>query len=119
MAKPEGEKAKLILPDGREIELPCHRSTMGSDTVFIDIQSLHSQGNAFTYDPGFTCTASCASAITYLDGGKGECFYRGYPVADLCRHYDYMDVAFLLLNDQLPDADQRESFVSAIEENML
>jgi len=113
------EKAKLTLPDGREHEMTCYRSTIGKDICLIDIRDLYSKVNAFTYDPGFTCTASCASAITYLDGDKGICLYRGYAVADLCRHYDYTDVCHLLLNGDLPTEAERVDFVNMIEDHMM
>lgn len=113
------QKAKLILPDGREHEMNCYRSTIGEDVTFVDIRDMYAKVNAFTYDPGFTCTASCSSGITYLDGGAGVCLYRGYAVADLCRHYDYMDVAHLLLNGELPTPEQRHDFIEHIEEHMM
>jgi len=113
------EKAKLILPDGQEHEMNCYRSTIGEDICYIDIRDMYSKVNAFTYDPGFTCTASCTSAITYLDGAAGVCLYRGYPVADLCRNYDYMDVSYLLLNGELPTPAQKSEFYEHIEDNMM
>jgi len=119
-AKKDVKKAKIIMPDGREHEMPCYYSTIGDEQIsYIDIRSLHGNLNAFTFDPGFTCTASCVSAITYLDGDKGICLYRGYPVADLCRHHDYMDVAHLLLNGELPSREQKYEFVRTVEDHMM
>lgn len=114
------EVAKITMPDGRTHELKVYRGTMGEDISFIDVRDLYGKANAFTYDPGFTCTASCTSAITFLDGPKGLCYYRGYAVADLCRHYDYVDVAHLLLNSELPrDNEQKQAFVESIEDHMM
>lgn len=107
------------MPDGTEHEIKVYRSTIGEDIAYLDIRDLYSKVNAFTYDPGFTCTASCASAITYLDGPKGQCLYRGYPVADLCRNYDYMDVAHLLLNGELPTPEEKSHFMESVEDHMM
>lgn len=112
--------AKLTMPDGSEHELKVYTATMGSDISFIDIRDLYARANAFTYDPGFTCTASCSSAITFLDGPKGQCFYRGYAVADLCRHCDFEDVAHLLLHGELPSSKQAKlAFKESIEDHMM
>lgn len=71
-----GLKAVLKLPDGREIELDVLRSTLGKD-IFCDIRNLHAQAGVLVYDPGLSSVASCASAVTYVDGDAGLCLYRG------------------------------------------
>src|SRR3546814_16753927 len=68
----------------------------------------------FTYDPGFMATASCESAITYIDGDKGELLYRGYPIDQLAQKCDFMDVSYLILNGELPDATQKKEFESLV-----
>ncbi|HWV20302.1 MAG TPA: citrate/2-methylcitrate synthase, partial [Devosia sp.] len=72
--------AKLIVGD-QTVEFPILSGTVGPDVV--DIRSLYAKTGLFTYDPGFTSTAACDSAITYIDGDKGELLYRGYPIEQL------------------------------------
>ncbi|MCA3517136.1 MAG: citrate (Si)-synthase, partial [Rhodobacter sp.] len=79
MAEPT-KTATLAFGD-KVIDLPMHSPTLGPDV--IDIRKLYAQGDVFTYDPGFTSTAACESAITYIDGEKGELLYRGYPIEQL------------------------------------
>jgi citrate synthase len=69
----------------------------------IDIRKLYGQTGKFTYDPGFLSTASCQSAITYIDGDKGELLYRGYPIEQLASSATYLDTCYLLLNGELPN----------------
>ncbi len=85
--------------DGKSIELPILSPTVGPEV--IDIRKLYAQGDVFTYDPGFTSTAACDSAITYIDGDKGELLYRGYPIEQLAEHSHYLEVCYLLLNGEL------------------
>eukprot|EP00411_Alexandrium_monilatum_P049899 CAMPEP_0175445372 /NCGR_PEP_ID=MMETSP0095-20121207/59713_1 /TAXON_ID=311494 /ORGANISM="Alexandrium monilatum, Strain CCMP3105" /LENGTH=497 /DNA_ID=CAMNT_0016745597 /DNA_START=15 /DNA_END=1505 /DNA_ORIENTATION=- len=113
------EMARLILPNGVEHKLKIHRGTLGGDIAFLDIGDLYAKANAFTFDPGFSCTASCSSAITYIDGPAGKCLYRGYPVAELCKKCDYVEVAHLLLNGELPSREDKKAFVSSIEAEMM
>ena len=87
--------------DGKTIELPIMSPSVGPDV--LDIRKLYAQGDVFTYDPGFTSTAACDSAITYIDGDKGELLYRGYPIEQLADHSHYLEVCYLLLNGELPD----------------
>ncbi|OYV35411.1 MAG: citrate (Si)-synthase, partial [Thiomonas sp. 20-64-5] len=76
---PSSDKATLSFADGApSVELPIYKGTTGPDV--IDIRKLYAQTGKFTYDPGFLSTASCSSAITYIDGDKGELLYRGYPI---------------------------------------
>ena len=80
----------------------------------LDISKLYAETDMFTFDPGFTSTASCESSITYIDGGKGELLYRGYPIEQLAEKSDFLEVAYLLLNGELPTADQDKEFKKAI-----
>src|SRR3546814_319829 len=82
--------------------------TVGPDV--IDIRKLYGQTGAFTYDPGFTSTASCESAITYIDGDKGILLHRGYPIDQLAENATFMEVAYLLLRGDLPSAGELDNF---------
>jgi citrate synthase len=97
---------------GRSIDLPLISGTMGPKV--IDIRKLYSELDYFTFDPGYTSTGSCDSKITYIDGDKGELFYRGYAIDELAEHSDFMEVAYLLLNGELPDAQEKTKFVRDI-----
>ena len=102
-------KATLSFSNGSpSVEMPMYHGTIGPDV--IDIRKLYGQTGLFTYDPGFLSTASCQSAITYIDGDKGELLYRGYPIEQLATQCDYLDTCYLLLNGELPNADQRGEF---------
>ena len=102
-------KATLSFSDGSpNMDLPIYKGTVGPDV--IDIRKLYGQTGKFTYDPGFLSTASCQSSITYIDGDKGELLYRGYPIEQLAVNCDYLDTCYLLLNGDLPNADQRANF---------
>jgi citrate synthase len=99
--------------DGVEgtIELPIRSGTTGPDV--IDVAPLAARG-LFTYDPGFVATASCDSAITYIDGDAGVLLHRGYPIEQLAEHSDHLEVCYLLLNGELPTAEQKRQFVRTI-----
>ncbi|MDD2776287.1 MAG: citrate synthase [Gallionella sp.] len=99
--------ATLTLDDGRSIELPLIEGTLGPDV--IDIRTLSKLG-VFTYDLGFFSTASCISAITFIDGDAGLLYYRGYPIEQLAEKSDFLEVCYLLLNGELPNAAQRAEF---------
>ena len=102
-------KATLSFSNGSpSVEMPMYHGTIGPDV--IDIRKLYGQTGLFTYDPGFLSTAACQSAITYIDGDKGELLYRGYPIEQLATQCDYLDTCYLLLNGELPNADQRGEF---------
>ena len=109
-------KATLVLGN-KNIELPVIRGSVGPDV--IDIRKLYSEGNAFTYDPGFVSTASCESAITYVDGDEGVLLYRGYPIEQLAEHSDFIEVCYLLLHGELPSADKLKSFRSQISRHTM
>ncbi len=105
--KPAGETATLTV-GGKTLEFPIIKGTEGPDV--IDISKLYSESGYFTFDPGFLSTASCDSKITYIDGDVGILRYRGYNIADLAEKSDFLEVCHLLLNGELPTADQKKSF---------
>lgn len=93
-------------------ELPILSGTIGPDVV--DIQTLYQKTGMFTYDPGFTSTASCSSSITYIDGEKGILLYRGYPIEQLAEHCTFLEVCYLLLNGELPNPNEIQQFENTI-----
>jgi citrate synthase len=97
-----------ISEDGTNTDLPMIEGTLGPKV--IDIRKLYAQTGHFTYDPGFTSTASCDSAITYIDGDQGVLMHRGYKIEELASQSDYMEVCFLLLKGELPTAEEKEKF---------
>ncbi len=99
---------RLTSPDGKELDLPILKGTVGPDV--IDISALYREQGVFTYDQGFVSTGSCASDITFIDGEKGVLMYRGYPVEQLAEHSSFIEVSYLLLHGELPTADQLETF---------
>ena len=102
-------KATLSFSNGSpSVEMPVYQGTMGPDV--IDIRKLYAQTGMFTYDPGFLSTASCESAITYIDGDKGELLYRGYPIEELATKCDFMETCHLLLYGELPNAHGKGKF---------
>eukprot|EP01071_Lankesteria_metandrocarpae_P006762 Lankesteria_metandrocarpae@DN4474_c0_g1_i1.p1 len=115
----QNSKALLKLPDGREIELDVLKPTLG-DEVLLDVRSLYSRMKVLTFDPGFNSTASCKSAITYIDGDAGVCLYRGLPVHELIEaDISYPEVAYLLLYGTLPCASAKASFLKEMNCEML
>jgi citrate synthase len=86
--------AKLTLGD-KEVDFAVKTGTIGPDV--IDIGALYKETGAFTYDPGFTSTASCESKITFIDGDEGVLLHRGYPIDQLAEHGDFLEVCYLLL----------------------
>ena len=103
-------KAKLLI-DGKTIELDIYSGTLGPDV--IDVNTLIKHGY-FTYDLGFNSTASCESKITYIDGDEGKLLYRGYPIEELARHSNFLEVCYLLLNGELPTKPQFVEFSNVI-----
>ncbi|RFA31161.1 citrate (Si)-synthase [Alkalilimnicola ehrlichii] len=97
---------------GKTVDFPIRSGTHGPDVV--DIKSLYSQFGYFTYDPGFTSTASCRSDITFIDGDEGILLYRGYPIDQLAEKSSFLEVSYLLLYGELPTADQLSEFTSSI-----
>ena len=103
------QKATLSFSDGSPaVDFPLMSGTVGPDV--IDIRSLYAKTGKFTYDPGFLATASCNSAITYIDGDKGELLYRGYPIEQLAVSCDFLETCHLLLNGELPNLAERKEF---------
>ncbi len=102
---------RVIITDessGQSLELPVIKGTEGEPT--LQIKALPSTLGYFTYDPGFTATASCTSKITFIDGGKGILRYRGYPIEQLAENSNFLEVAYLLLSGELPTNDEFEAF---------
>jgi len=103
----KSKTAKLIIGTN-EVELPIHSPSAGADV--IDVSTLYHQAGVFTYDPGFTSTASCDSTITFIDGYQGELLHRGYPIDQLADKSHYLEVCFLLLYGYLPTGAELEDF---------
>ncbi|MCX7318212.1 MAG: citrate synthase [Hyphomicrobiales bacterium] len=101
-------KSATLTVDGKSFDLPIHSGTVGPDV--IDIGKLYGQSGMFTYDPGFTSTASCQSQITYIDGDAGILEYRGYPIEQLAEKGDFLETCYLLLHGELPTAKQKAQF---------
>ena len=100
---------QVILNAGdKSVSLPVLRPTLGNDCV--DISKLARETGLFTYDSGFTATASCKSAITYIDGDNGVLLYRGYPIEQLAQHSSFLEVAYLLMNGELPSPGEFSKF---------
>ena len=97
---------------GNSVELPVLHGTIGPRV--IDIRKLYAETGCFTYDPGFMATAACRSSITYIDGDEGILMYRGYPIQELADKSDFLEVAYLLLNGELPTAKEKAQFVHDI-----
>lgn len=111
MVSDSNKSATLVLND-TEHKLDMFSPTLGPDVV--DIRKLYAQSDVFTYDPGFTSTASCESAITFIDGDKGELLYRGYPIDQLAEKSHFLEVCYLLLYGELPTAAQLDEFVPRV-----
>ncbi|MBO6542037.1 MAG: citrate (Si)-synthase [Alphaproteobacteria bacterium] len=110
-ARQTNDVAKLEV-DGKTLELPIYKGVVGPRA--IDVSKLYGQTGLFTFDPGFTSTASCDSDITYIDGDKGELLYRGYPIEQLADKGDFLETAYLLLNGDLPSKAEFAEFSKAI-----
>jgi citrate synthase len=105
------QKNKIVF-DGKELELKTLPGTVGPSV--LDIRSLYSDLGIFTYDPGYGSTGSCESAITYIDGEQGILLHRGYPIDQLADNSSFLEVAYLLLNGELPKKDEKIEFENAI-----
>lgn len=105
-AQPKGS-AKLEF-EGKSIDLPIYSGSTGPDVM--DIRKLYAETGAFTYDPGFTSTASCESQITFIDGDEGILLHRGYPIDQLAERSNFLEVAFLLLEGHLPSQEEFDKF---------
>ncbi|MGN6365211.1 citrate synthase [Asticcacaulis taihuensis] len=98
--------------EGKAVDLPVMKGTLGPDV--IDIRKLYAETDAFTYDPGFTSTASCESKITFIDGDKGVLLHRGYPIGQLAEKSSFLETCYLLLHGELPTAAEFEPFENSI-----
>ncbi len=116
MANQASKHATLHVEGADPIELPVYEGAEGP--AVIDVGKLTAQGY-FTYDPGFVSTASCDSEITYIDGDNGVLLHRGYPIEQLAEHSDHLELCYLLLNGELPNASQKETFVSTIKNHTM
>lgn len=106
-------KVNLILTEnGNSTELPVLKGTLGPDV--IDIRKLYAETDMFTYDPGYGATGSCESGLTFIDGDKGILLHRGYPIEQLAEQSSFLEVAYLLLNGELPNQEENDEFVHAI-----
>ena len=110
------KKSTVTIGDNN-YDLPLIDGTIGPSV--IDVSKLYGDSNYFTYDPGFTSTASCKSSITYIDGDKGECFYRGYPMDVLAEESNFLEIVYLLWQGELPDKKQWSEFSEAIKNHTM
>ena len=108
--------AKLEL-DGKTYDLPVLKPTLGPDV--LDIRKLYGEADVFTFDPGFTSTAACESAITYIDGDLGELLYRGYPIEQLAERSTHLETCYLLMYGELPTAAQLADFTSRVTKHTM
>lgn len=107
----------ITLPDGTSASLPLLEGTSGPK--MIDIRSLYKQTGLFTFDPGFTCTGSCESKITFIDGENGILQYRGYNIESIASECDYMEVCYLLMFNDLPSITQKNYFIKRFKNEMM
>ncbi|WP_066796015.1 citrate synthase [Sphingomonas soli] len=110
------DTAKLQVP-GKEVEYPILTGSTGPDVV--DIRKLYANTGMFTYDPGFTSTASCESGLTYIDGDEGILLHRGYPIGQLAEESSFMEVSYLLLNGELPNKEELDKFTYTISRHTM
>ncbi|PPR76910.1 MAG: Citrate synthase [Alphaproteobacteria bacterium MarineAlpha2_Bin1] len=108
----ENNDSAVLSGDGFSINLPLLKGSLGPDV--IDIRSLYKDTGKFTFDSGFTSTASCESQITFIDGDEGVLLHRGYSIEELAENGDYLEVCYLLLNSELPSKSELESFKKSI-----
>ena len=111
------DKTATLGVEGGSRTFPVLEGTVGPDV--IDIRKLYGQTGMFTYDPGFTSTASCQSAITYIDGEQGILLHRGYPIDQLAEKSTFMEVAYLLIHGELPTKDELDTFVYTISRHTM
>jgi citrate synthase len=110
--------ATLSFSDGTpSVDFPIYSGSIGPDVV--DVRAMYAKTGKFTFDPGFMSTASCRSNITYIDGDKGVLLYRGYPIEQLAENSDFLEVAYLILNGELPNSAQKDEFVSVITKHTM
>ena len=97
---------------GSSYELPVIDGSVGPDV--LDIRTLYGETGLFTFDPGYGATGSCKSGLTFIDGDEGMLLHRGYPIESLANNSDFLEVAYLLLEGELPNAEQKAEFDNAI-----
>ena len=110
------EKKATLNVEGKDLDLPIYTPTLGRDV--IDVSKLVANG-VFTFDPGFTSTASCESKITFIDGEVGKLLHRGYSIEELAGKSDYLEVCYTLLYGELPSAEQKEEFVNTVKNHTM
>ncbi len=108
----EPNRTATLTLDGKTYDLPVLSPVIGPDV--IDIRKLYDAADVFTFDPGFTSTAACESAITFIDGDKGELLHRGYPIDQLANQSTHIELCFLLLYGELPTAAQLQEFKTTV-----
>jgi citrate synthase len=106
-----------LVYENKSYELPVYAGTEGPNV--IDIRKLYNEADVFTYDPGFTSTASCESDITFIDGDKGILLYRGYSIDELAEHSNFLEVCYLLLYGKLPSRQEMDSFHASITKHTM
>jgi citrate synthase len=111
------QRNATLTVDGKTIDLPVYSGSIGPEV--IDIRQLYAKTGMFTFDPGFMSTAACKSAITYIDGDAGVLLYRGYPIEQLAQNCDFLEVAFLILKGELPNAREKEEFDTIIKRHTM
>jgi citrate synthase len=104
----QANSVSITTPSGKTAKLPLLHGTAGASV--IDIRKLYNETGYFTFDPGYTCTGSCESKITYIDGDEGVLLYRGYPIEQLAENSNFMEVSYLLLYGELPNKAQKAKF---------
>jgi len=110
--------ATLSFSDGTpSVDFPIYSGSIGPDVV--DVRTLYAKTGKFTFDPGFMSTASCRSNITYIDGDKGVLLYRGYPIEQLAESSDFLEVAYLILNGELPNPAQKKQFDTTVTQHTM
>jgi citrate synthase len=111
------ETCTLELSDGKTVELPILEGSEGPKS--IDGRQFHQKTGLYTFDPGFTSTASCVSSITFIDGDEGKLWYRGYSIDELAAHCSFLEVCFLLLYGDLPSKAQLDIFEGKVKDEMI
>ncbi|NVN10298.1 citrate synthase [Nguyenibacter vanlangensis] len=113
----ESGKVATVSLDGKTATLPVLSGTLGPEV--LDVRRIAADLGVFTFDPGYGETASCESRITFIDGGKGVLLHRGYPISQLAEQATFTEVAYLLLNGELPNRAQHDAFVATIQTHTL
>lgn len=113
----ESGKVATVSLEGKTASLPVHSGTLGPDV--LDIRKITADLGVFTFDPGYGETASCTSKISFIDGDKGVLLHRGYPIAQLAEQATFTEVAYLLLNGELPTTTEHDAFVETLKTHTL